>query len=96
MKTFITNKYTTWLPLVMSAAAVVVVITQIMIFGIPQGGNEGTAAHLFQILIGLQIPVMAFFAFTELSKNPKQVIKILAIQILAMLTALAPVFYFRL
>ena len=58
--------------------------------------DEGTAAHLWQILMAAQLPIMAFFALKYVPQKPKQALLILALQMVAALTACAPVFFLKL
>jgi hypothetical protein len=85
-----------WIPVAMSLAALVIVIIHIVRFGTAREADEGTAAHLWQILMAGQLPVIAFFAIKWLPKNPKATIGVLVLQAAAGLAALAPVFYFGL
>jgi hypothetical protein len=43
-----------------------------------------------------QVPVVAFFALKWLPRTPRQALPILALQAVAGLAALAPVYYFNL
>ncbi len=65
-------------------------------FGIVHQADEGTAAHIFQILMAGQIPIEAYFAIRWLPPNPKPALQVLAVQAAAALVALAPVYYFKL
>lgn len=85
-----------WTPLAMSFVALGVVLAHIAIFGIAREVDEGTAAHLFQLLMAGQAPVVVFFAFKWLPKNPRGALMVMALQAGAALAALAPVFYFHL
>jgi hypothetical protein len=51
-----------FLPLAMSLAALAIVLGHAAVFGIVHEADEGTAAHLFQLLMAAQVPVVAFFA----------------------------------
>ncbi|MDP9099591.1 MAG: hypothetical protein M3N48_11465 [Verrucomicrobiota bacterium] len=80
----------------MSLAALATVLLHIARFGVAREADEGTAAHLWQILMAGQLPIIAFFAIRWLPKNPKSALAVLALQAGAGLAALAPVFYFGL
>lgn len=80
----------------MSLTALTILLGHIALFGIVREADEGTAAHLFQLLIGGQVPIVAFFAVKWLPRAPKQALGVLAIQIIAALAACSPVFYFNL
>jgi hypothetical protein len=51
-----------YLPLAMSLAALALVLGHAAMFGIVHEADEGAAAHIFQILMAAQIPVVAYFA----------------------------------
>ncbi|HKT26880.1 hypothetical protein [Dyella sp.] len=80
----------------MSFAALCLVAGHVIFFGHARETDESATAHLFQLLITLQIPVIAFFAFKWLRRNPKYAVGILALQALAGAVACAPVWYFKL
>ncbi|HKI44257.1 MAG TPA: hypothetical protein VKA08_02880 [Balneolales bacterium] len=84
-----------FLPLVMSFAALATVIIHIILFGVARQADEGVSAHIFQLLIVAEVPVVVFFTIKWLPKFPRQTLETLALQILAVLAALAPVFYFH-
>ena len=80
----------------MSLAALATVLIHIVRFGVAREADEGTAAHLWQILMAGQLPIIALFAIKWLPKNPKPALLVLTLQAVAGLAALAPVFYFGL
>ncbi|MDQ2942416.1 MAG: hypothetical protein M3R21_01945 [Candidatus Dormibacteraeota bacterium] len=85
-----------FVPLVMSLAALSVVVGHIAMFGVAREADEGAAAHLWQLLMAAQIPIIAFFAITWLPRNPRQALLVLALQLAAGLAAAAPVFILKL
>lgn len=80
------------LPLAMSLAALAIVLAHIAMSGVAREADEGTAAHLWQLLMAGQLPVVAFFAIKWLPRSPQQALLMLALQAGAVLAALAPVF----
>ncbi|HEX3431673.1 MAG TPA: hypothetical protein VHT03_12390 [Rhizomicrobium sp.] len=58
--------------------------------------DEGTAAHLFQLLIALQIPAVALFLITARSRRLAAMAKPLALQLGALALAVGSLAYFRL
>jgi hypothetical protein len=76
----------------MSLAALCVVLVHIAFYGVARQADEGTAAHLWQLLMAGQIPVIAFFAIRWLERAPRQALVVLALQFLAGAAAAAPVF----
>jgi cytochrome bd-type quinol oxidase subunit 2 len=84
------------IPLAMSFAALSLVVGHTAIYGVTHETDEGTAAHLWQVLMAAQIPVIAVFAITWLSRSPRQALMVLVLQAVAFLAAAAPVFLLRL
>jgi hypothetical protein len=80
----------------MSLCAFVVVIGAISIFGAVRRGDEGAAAHIFQLLIVGEAPVVAFVTLRWLRKDLKASLTVMAIQALMLALALLPVWYFGL
>ena len=80
----------------MSFAALATVLGHVALFGVVREADEGTAAHIWQLLMALQVPVMAFFAVKWLPQTPRQALPIVALQAGAALAALAPVFLLKL
>jgi len=85
-----------FLPVSMSFVALITVLVHVLIFGVVREADEGAAAHIFQLLIVAEIPIIAFFAFKWLPRTPKQALQVLLLQISAVLAALAPVFFLNL
>jgi hypothetical protein len=85
-----------WIPLAMSLAALALVLGNVAMFGVVHEADEGAAAHIWQILMAGQVPFVAFFAIKWLPNAPKQALMILGLQIVAVLAACAPVFFFKL
>jgi hypothetical protein len=84
------------IPLAMSLAAVGLVLGHIAIFGTARQADEGAAAHLWQLLMAGQLPVIAFFAIKWLPRTPGQALLVLGLQAVAMLAAATPVFVLNL
>ena len=85
-----------FLPLAMSFLALAIVLVHLARFGTAREADEGTSAHIFQLLMAAQVPIVAFFAIKWLPRAPGPALGILALQAGAVLAALAPVFYFNL
>jgi hypothetical protein len=80
------------LPIAMSLAALAVIAGHIAVSGIARQADEGTAAHLWQLLMAGQLPVIALFAVMWLPRAPRQALLVLALQLAAGIAAAAPVF----
>ena len=81
-----------FVPVVMSMAAVAVVLVHIAVSGTARQADEGTAAHLWQLLMAAQIPIIAFFAIRWLPQSPRSALPVLTLQAVAALAALLPVY----
>jgi hypothetical protein len=92
---FLLKKPSAFIPVAMSLAALATVVIHIILFGTALEPDEGTAAHIFQLLIIVQLPIVVFFAIKWLPRFPKPALLVLALQAAAGLAALAPVFYFK-
>jgi len=83
-----------FLPLGMSAAALALVLGYLALHGVQPatpGSDEGAAAHLWQLLMGAQLPIIAFFALTSLPRAPRPAFAVLLLQALAICAAAAPI-----
>ena len=85
-----------FVPIAMSLAALLLVLGYVAMFGVVRGEDEGAAAHIFQLLMIWQAPIVAYFAFKWLPRAPRKALIVLALQIVAALAALAPVFFLNL
>ncbi len=85
-----------FLPMAMSLIALAVVLGTIALFGVVHDSDEGAAAHIFQLLMAGQVPVLAFFVIKWLPRRPRQALSVFALQIAAALAALAPVYFLHL
>jgi hypothetical protein len=81
-----------FLPIAMSLLAVAAVLTHIALAGTAPQPDEGTAAHLWQLLMAGQLPIICFFAIRWLPQAPRYGLVILALQGAAAVSALAPVY----
>ena len=93
----IIKKPSAWFPIVMSLTALTIMIIRIVMFGVPvREVDEGTGAHLFQIWLVLEVLFLSFFVIKWLPLAPKQVLKVLALQIVTALMPMAIVFFLKL
>jgi hypothetical protein len=58
--------------------------------------DEGTAAHLWQLLMAGQAPVLVFFAIKWLPQAPRAALGVLGLQTVAVIASMAPVFFLHL
>ncbi len=83
---------TAFLPISMSLGALAVVLFAISITGVRHGGDEDTAAHLWQLLMAGQAPLLLAFVLGAVRRAPRPMLGVLALQAGAALVAMAPVF----
>jgi len=82
-----------FLPIGMSLLAVAVVLTHLVLVGTARQPDEGTPAHLWQLLMAGQLPIVLFFAVRWLPPAPRHALAVLALQVAAAVAALAPVYF---
>lgn len=95
MQTALLRRPSALVPLAMSVAALAIVMVYAAIHGTARQADEGTAAHLWQLLMAGQVPAIAFFAFRWFPVQPRQASLVLALQIGAAVAAMFPVWWFR-
>jgi hypothetical protein len=80
-----------FLPLAMSGIGLALVLGHAAIYGVVHEADEGTAAHLFQLLMATQVPIVTFFAVRWLPQAPGPALRILGLQAVAALAAMSAV-----
>ncbi len=90
------NRPSAFVPVLMSVAALALVLVSVFIFGVAHESDEGAVAHLWQILIAGQLPVVAFFVIRWLRQAPRLAFPVLGLQALAFVAAVAPVYFLNL
>ena len=81
-----------FLPVAMSVAALATVLIFAALYGTAPQADEGAAAHIWQLLMAAQAPIVLFFAIRCVPQSPREAAPILALQVGAALAAMAPVF----
>ena len=88
------RKPSAWVPIVMSAMALLLVVGYVVLFGVQKStGDESAIARIFQLLLVGQVPIVGYFVIKWFPKHQKQVLQIVAIQILAALVPFLTVFF---
>jgi hypothetical protein len=82
-----------FIPMVMSVIALSLVLGYVARFGAVREPDEGAVAHLWQLLMAFQVPVIAFFAIKWVPRAPRQTLPVLALQAGAALASLSLVFF---
>ena len=80
------------LPIGLAAAALTVPWIALAVFGPDPIGDEGAAAHLWQLFMVAQVFSSVFFVATWAIREPKQTVIVLALHITAFLAAAAPIY----
>jgi hypothetical protein len=80
-----------WLPIAMSVGALAMIVWYVAAHGVARQPDEGTQAHLWQLLVAGQLPVIAYFALTRLPRAVRPALVVLGVQVAAvLLLAIAP------
>jgi hypothetical protein len=90
------RKPSAFLPVMMSLAALLVVLVHVAMYGAAREADEGAAAHVWQALMTAQLPFLLFFAIRWLPRNPGPALVVMAVQAGATVAALVPVFLLKL
>ena len=80
MGRFLLKHPSAFVPVAMSLAALSLVLVYVTMFGVVHQADEGTPAHVFQLLMVGQMPVVAFFALKWLPREPGRAIPVLVLQ----------------
>jgi len=80
------------IPVAMSLCALGLEVIQLGTHGFAPERDEGAVAHLWQLLMVAQLPVIGFFALRWLRRAPAQSATVLAVQAIAWATAAVPVY----
>jgi hypothetical protein len=81
-----------FLPVAMSLGALATVLVFLARHGPAPQADEGAAAHIWQLLMAAQAPIVLFFAIRWVPESPRRAVPILAAQVGAALAAMAPVY----
>jgi hypothetical protein len=90
----LSKKPSAFVPMVMSLTALAVLLGSIAASsGVVRETDEGAIAHIWQLLMAGQLPILAYFVIRWLPRVPRQTLYVLALQIGAALAAMAPVYF---
>jgi hypothetical protein len=82
---------TGYLPVAMSLGALAMIIWFVAVHGVVHQSDEGAQAHLWQLLVAGQVPLIAYFAFRWLPRARRSALMVLALQAAAVMSlAVAP------
>ena len=82
-----------FMPIILSLAGLALVLVHAARYGVVHEADEGTSAHIFQLLMLAQVPVIIFFAFKWLSREPRQAMLVLALHAMGIFAAFAAVYF---
>ena len=85
-----------FVPMVMSLAALGMVLGIVAVYGAVRDRDEGIVAHVWQLLMAGQAPIVLYFLLKWLPRAPRQTLSVLSQQIGAALASLGAVFFFHL
>jgi len=75
----------------MSSIALLLVLAHVATVGVAPQADEGAAAHIWQLLMVAQLPVIAYFGIRWVPPAPKQGLMVLVTQLAFALGAALPV-----
>ena len=81
-----------WLPIAIPVFLLALGLRYVAIHGLVSQADEGTEAHLFQLLIPVQLAVMAYFAVTWLPRASRGALAVLLVQAVAAIAVFAAVY----
>ena len=84
------------IPMGMSMIALTIVLSFLLVNGVVHQADEGAEAHIWQLLMAGQFPIVLFFAIKWLPRAPRQALPVLALQACAALASIAPVYFLQL
>jgi len=93
MNSAILRRPSAFLPLAMSLAGLALVLGHAAVYGVVHEADEGAAAHIWQLLMAGQVPIVAFFAIKWLPRAPQEALLVLALQAGAAFASFASVFF---
>lgn len=82
-----------FLPITMSITALAMLGIVAVSYGIAREPDEGAVAHIWQLLMVGQLPILACFLIRWLPRFPRPTTFIFVLQISAGLAAMAPVYF---
>jgi hypothetical protein len=85
--------WSAWLPIAIPAFLLGLVVRYVAIHGLVGQADEGTEAHLFQLLMPVQLVAMGYFALTWLPRAPRSALVVLAVQAAAAIAVFAAVYW---
>jgi len=82
-----------YLSLALALSCLALVLGHFAVYGNLHEVDEGAAAHIFQILMVAQVPIVGYFAIKWLPQSPTQALQVLAIWAAVVIAAFAGVYF---
>jgi hypothetical protein len=89
------RKPSAFLPMVMSSLALLLVLAHVATVGVEPQADEGAEAHLWQLLMVAQLPLIAYCGVRWVPPAPRQGLIVLLTQLAFALVAAIPVVLLR-
>jgi hypothetical protein len=77
----------------MALAALLLVLGHALVFGVVHETDEGTAAHIWQLLMVGQLPFVGYFVIRWLPRQPWEALQVLVLQATVWLANFAAVYW---
>ena len=81
------------LPILISLAALAMILGYVALYGVTRQHDEAAPARIFQLLMVAQIPIVLFFAMRWLPQAPKQALLVLGLQAAAWIVPVATILF---
>jgi hypothetical protein len=82
-----------WLPLAIPVFFFLLGVRSVVVNGFVRQADEGTEAHLFQLLMPVQFLVMGYFGLAWVPRAPRQALPVLALQLFATVALFAALYW---
>ena len=82
-----------WLPIAIPIGLFLLGVRSVLINGFVRQADEGTEAHLFQLLMPVALLVMGYFGLTWVPRAPRQALPVLALQIFVAVALFAALYW---
>ncbi|MDQ6859092.1 MAG: hypothetical protein M3Z65_08875 [Chloroflexota bacterium] len=85
--------WSAWLPLAIPLFLLLLGLRHVVLYGPVGEADEGTEAHLFQLLMPVQLFAIVYFAFTWLPRARRDAMVMLVLHVAATFALLAAVYW---
>ena len=82
-----------YLSMAMAFACLALVVGHFAVYGNLHEVDEGAAAHIFQLLMVAQVPIVGYFAIKWLPRSPMETVQVLAVWAAVVIAAFAGVYF---